>query len=699
MVPFKQTLLAGVAVSAMAIGGALASDVAADTGRANEEIVVTGVRASSALKTDTPILQTPQPITVIKATDFLSQGAVSISDTLNYVAGIQANPYGPDSRVDGGKVRGINPLQFRDGMRDIFSYYASIRSDVYNFSQVEVVRGPASVLFGSGSIGGIINMVSKVPQAETAGEISVRYGSFDNKEIRGDVTGTIAPGLAGRLVALVRDSDTQTEYVRDDRVMVAPSLRWQPGDDTTVTFIGLYQDDKTGSTSQFLPLVGTILPNPNGKLRNSLFVGKPGYDRYDGRLLQGAGIIEHQFNDAISVNLKARYIDSNLDYFTHYADSYSNPTNPYLDAAQRIIGMYADSSYASLDIFSSDNNLKFNFNTGEAFKHVVLAGVDYSWNRVRKTGGFDYFTVDLYNINYAAIPDYGGGLPTTFGLSIENTSQKQLGFYVQDQIRMWDRASLVLGLRRDRVKTQAAGAAAEIAKATSKRAGLIVEVVDGVSPFVSYTESFDPISGLASNGNPYKPKRGRQVEAGVKLHPSDHTLVTATGYHIKETMRPVDDPSTPNPFDQRQAGSMTSKGFEIEAKYNLPGNFDILANYSFVEAEVAGEKHQVENTPKHNASVWATKTFELGDELSARVGGGVRYSSANYSYGGFFPNGIRTPGYALVDGLIEVTRKNWVLALNATNLMGKEFYSACLSRGDCFNGAERKVYATLTYKF
>ena len=129
-------------------------------------IIVTGARdqGTTATKTDTPIIETPQPITVIDDELYLAQGALSIGDTLNYVSGVTANPYGPDSRVDGALVRGINALQFRDGMRDIFSYYASIRSDPYNFDQVELVRGPASVLFGQGALGGIINLVSKRPE-------------------------------------------------------------------------------------------------------------------------------------------------------------------------------------------------------------------------------------------------------------------------------------------------------------------------------------------------------------------------------------------------------------------------------------------------------------------------------------------------------------------------------------------------------
>src|SRR5690606_36628390 len=291
--------------SAMAPVSALAEEDVADVDR----IVVTGdlLVSGAATKTDTPAIEVPQPVTVIPAEVFEAQGAVSISDTLNYVAGVQANPYGPDSRVDGGFVRGVSALQFRDGMRDIFSYYASIRADPYNFDSVQVLRGPSSMLFGSGSLGGIVNLNSKLPEFMPEGEVSVRYGSFDRIEALADVTGPLGADFAGRLVARVRDSGTQTDHVPDDRVMVSPSLTWTPTMDTSVSLLGLYQEDDGGSTSQFLPLVGTILPNPYGRLPTEHFIGKPGWDRYDGRLLQGTVLVDHRFSDVVTFSSKARY--------------------------------------------------------------------------------------------------------------------------------------------------------------------------------------------------------------------------------------------------------------------------------------------------------------------------------------------------------------------------------------------------------
>ena len=678
-----------------------------------DSIIVTAARQSSGAgtKTDTPLIETPQPITIVKDDVFLSQGALSISDTLNYVAGVQANPYGPDSRVDGGFIRGINPLQFRDGMRDLYSYYASIRSDPYNFSQIEVVRGPASVLFGNGSIGGLVNMVSKVPQFEAGGEMALRYGSFDRKEALADITGPITDDIAGRIVARVRNSGTQVDHVPDDRVMIAPSLRFQPDAATDITLIGLYQEDDGGSTSQFLPVVGTLYPNPNGRLPNDTFIGKPGWDRYDGRLLQGTGIIDRQFGEHVKLSLKARYIDSDLTYFTHYPNSYSNPANPYVlldpqtgmpvpgeddrplpDPAQRTIGLYSEGSYARMNVFSTDNNIRFDFDTGEGIQHVLLAGVDYSWNRVRKTNGSGMEYIDIYDIDYDALSDYGGGIPNPQFASHEDTKQSQIGFYVQDQIRFWDRVSIVLGGRRDHVRTQAAGEPAETVNATTFRAGIIAEVVRGVSPFFSYTESFQPLPGRDGAGNTFRPTTGRQYEVGIKLHPDDATLVTVTGYHIKEDNRLISDPA--NPLEQIQAGTSTSKGFEVEASRMLPGNYEIIANYSYNKAELDEVGRQLDNVPKYNASVWGTKTIQANEETSLRLGMGVRYSGRNRS-GGI----ITTPDYTLVDALAEVNWRSWRFSVNATNLLGEKYYAACLSRGDCFIGAERNVFGTVSYRF
>ncbi len=528
----KLIVVAGMA-SVLASSAAWAQD--AEPVSPENEIVVTGAIAGT--KTETPLIELPQPLTIIPADRYLSQGAINISDTVKYAAGVLANPYGRDTRVDGFNVRGISALQFRDGMRDIFSYYASIPSDPYNFSRVEIVRGPASVLFGQGSIGGLINLVSKTPEFRTGGELNLVYGSYDRKEALGDINLALSDTLAIRAVGRVRDSDTFIDHVPDDRVMFAPSIRWQPTPDTDLILTGLYQKDDTGSTSQFLPIVGTFAPNPDnpaGRLDPYTFVGKAGWDRYAGRSLQGGGSLVHRFSDTLRISLKARYIDSDLEYFTHYADSYTNPTNPFAvyGTDGRTIGLYAEASDARMNVFSTDNNVQLKFNTGANIEHTLLAGLDYSWNKVGKRFAATALeTVDLYDIDYDSLQTYDPSGPFAYD------SQKQLGVYVQDQIRFFDRVSVIVGARRDHV-TNSSG---QEDNATTFRAGIIGEVGAGFSPFFSYTESFLPIAGrLTGPGgvptDPFKPQLGTQYEAGVKWQPDLRTLVTVTGFKIKNAI-------------------------------------------------------------------------------------------------------------------------------------------------------------------
>ena len=682
--------LSSVAMVAVATPVGSYAQTPDDSSVDGDTIMVTATQYAGT-KTDTPIIETPQPITVIDADRYLSQGAISISDTVKYAAGVLANPYGRDTRVDGFTIRGLDALQFRDGMRDIFSYYASITSDPYNFSRVEILRGPASVLFGQGSIGGLVNLVTKTPNFTTGGEINLVYGSYDRKEALGDVNFAIADNLAVRFVGRARDSNTFIDHVPDDRVMVAPSIRWQPTPDTDIILTGLYQEDDTGSTSQFLPIVGTFLPNrvAGAQLDRDTFVGKAGWDRYAGRSLQGAAFVTHDFSDQVKLSLKARYIDSDLEYNTHYADSYSNPQDPFsvYGTDGRTIGLTADASDARMNVFSTDNNLLFTFNTGANLEHKLLVGIDYSWNKVAKRYAGGTEIVDLYDIDYAALKTYD---PTGPFLA---DSQKQLGIYVQDQMRFFDRVSVVLGARRDRVT----GSSGQKDNATTFRAGIIGEIGAGFSPFFSYTESFLPVAGRIDNGDgtfgdPYRPQTGSQYEAGIKWQPAPGTLVTATAFKIKERNRVLYLAAG----GTAQSGELNTKGFEVEASHTLPGDFELLANYGYTKLK-SETNSNLDCMPRHTASFWTTKTFGLPDEAQLRLGGGVVHSGKSVSTSAIWS--IVTPSRTTVDALAEINWNSWRFAVNATNLLNNHYYASCLARGDCFIGAPRNVMGTVGFRF
>src|SRR3546814_185123 len=384
---------------------------------------------------------------------------------------------------------------------------------------------------------------------------------------------------------------------------------------------------------------------------------------------------------------------------SHYADSYTYPTDPFsvYGTDGRTIGLYAEASDARMNVFSTDNNLQFNFNTGANVEHVLLVGVDYSWNKVGKR----YVTtvrevVDLYDIDYDALATYDPSGP------FASDSQKQLGIYIQDQIRFYDRVSLVLGARRDRV-TSSTG---KEDNATTFRAGIIGEIGAGFSPFFSYTESFLPIAGADSNGDAFKPHTGTQFEAGVKWQPERNTLVTVTAFHIKERNRVLYLANNV----VAQSGELTTKGVEFEASYTLPGNFELLANYGYnqLRSEV---NSSLDYMPRHIASIWSTKTFGLADEAQLRLGAGIVYSGKSKSTGPLDPYGINpaipasalytvvTPSRTTVDALAEINWNSWRFALNATNLLNNRFFASCLARGDCFVGAPRNIMATVGIRF
>ena len=701
----KLSLAARLALLATTALLPIAAHATDDAVASDDDLIVVSA-TNAGVKTETPLVQIPQPLTIITAETYRAQGAISISDTLKYAAGVLANPYGRDTRVDGGSIRGLNALQFRDGMRDIFSFYASITSDPYNFERVEIVRGPASVLFGQGSIGGLINLVSKTPTFTTGGEASIVIGSYDRKEALADINVALSDTLAIRAVGRVRDSGTYVDHVPDDRILFAPSLRWQPTPDTDIVLTGLYQEDDSGSTSQFLPIVGTFRPNlanPAGSLGPYTFVGKPGFDRYDGRSLQGMASVTHRFSDNIRLSVKARYIDSDLNYNTHYADSYRNPTDPFAvyGTNGRTIGLYAEANDARTNVFSTDNNLQIDFNTGENIGHKLLVGIDYSWNRVGKRAAFGVEIIDLYNIDRDALLTYDPTGP------FARDSQKQIGIYVQDQIRFYDRVSVVLGARRDRVT----GSSGQKDNATTFRAGIIGELVAGISPFFSYTESFLPLAGSntvagGGAGAPFKPQTGTQYEVGAKWELGRNTLITATGFRIKEANRVLYLPNNAT----IQSGVLKSKGFEIEARHDLPGNFQLLVNYGY--SKLRSETNtSLDYMPRNTASIWSAKTFGDKDAAQLRLGAGVVYNGKSKSTGPIDPYGLNptvpagtlysivTRARTTVDALAEVTWQDWRLSVNATNLLNKKAFASCLARGDCFMAAPRNVMVTLGYSF
>ena len=647
-------------------------------------------RSATATKTDTPLRETPQAVTVITRDQIVDQGATNLQDALGYAAGVRSDAYGLDSRTDSARIRGGSPDEYLDGLRKLFNYYTSNgRTDPYTLERIEVLRGPSAMLYGQGSTGGVVNMVSKRPQAEAQGEVGLQVGSFNRRQLQADVTGPLtADGQwLYRLVALGRDSDTQVDHVPDDRRLIAPSLTWRPNAATSLTLQGLVQRDRTGSTSQFFPWEGVILPNPNGQLPTNRFIGEPGWDRYDTDRESFGWLFEHRFSEVWTLRQNTRWTRNEVDYRSLYGDSFSLPGGWAGDPVnKRLFGRYAFVDRNKVRMLAADQHFEGRLDLGGA-KHQLLAGLDAVRFRQSGQSGFDSpvyagGTVPLID---AYAPVYGGFTPPP--LFDKGTSgQRHIGLYLQDQVKFASNWIVVAGLRHDRATSEPGGGAPdERTSATTKRFGLMHAFDSGWSPYLSYSESFTPQANIGTQS--FDPLRGKQWEAGVKYESpaSDGLSFNALVYDLEEENQIVE--VTPNVY--RQLGRTWARGAEVEARGRLTPALELIGNYQYTELD-----RQLENTPRHQASVWGKWRFALAGLPGFSAGAGWRYLSA-YADGA----APEVPDVNLLDLMFAWESTHWRAALNVNNATDKVYVANCLSRGDCWWGSRRNAVATLTYRW
>jgi iron complex outermembrane receptor protein len=640
-------------------------------------------RGMSASKTDTSLAETPQAVTVVTRDQMVDQGANTLQEALSYAAGVRSDTYGLDSRTDSATIRGSEGVTYIDGLRQTNDYYTSgARPDAYTLERIEVLRGPSAMLYGQGSTAGVINLVSKRPQAEFQAEAGIQLGNNGRRQFQADLTGPLTTDgdWLYRLVMVSRVADTQVDFVRDDRTLLAPSLTWRPNAATSLTIQGLYQSDKTGSTSQFLPWAGMLTPNPNGPIPTSRFIGEPG-DRYDTERNTLGYLFEHKFNDSWTVRQNYRFATNKVDYYTHYADPFTLTGDWALDpVGQRIIGRYGDYTETDVRIATLDQHLQGKLQTG-AVEHTLLAGLDLTRYRNHKRSGSDFDSIDAY------APVYGLAAPIQFGGTVKSR-QRQSGLYLQDQMKIAQKWIVVAGLRRDRAINSLVGADDEKSQATTKRLGLMYLMDNDWAPYVSYSESFTPMAGTDFYGVRFRPLRGEQIEGGVKYSPANSdTQFTAAVFGLREKNQLTDDPS--NPLNSVQAGETKNSGLELEWKGSIGRNFDAIASYSYTRVDT-----QLTQAPRNQLSAWGKWRFEAGGVKGLAVGAGVRSVSAFHD--GAAPG---VPAVTLVDAMLSWDQPHWRYALNVTNLTDKTYNTICLSRGDCWYGARRTVVVSATYRF
>ncbi|WP_130907958.1 MULTISPECIES: TonB-dependent siderophore receptor [unclassified Pseudomonas] len=666
-------------------------------------------RTAAGTKTDTALVEVPRSISVATREQMDDRNVQSLDDAVRYMPGITASSYGSDTRADWLRVRGFEPTQFLDGLPLPKGVYANPKQETWNLDRLALLRGPASSIYGQTPPGGLLDMVSRRPSAESSSEVQLQYGSDNHRQINFASTGKIDDegqflyGLSG----VVRDSGTQIDHVDNKRYNIAPSLTWNIDEDTRFTLLTQFTRDDTGITSQFLPIQGTKINMPFGDVSHHKNLGDPDWEYYDRTYYALGYAFEHRLNDVWQFRQNLRYTKSDLSFQGITVGAY-----PFTQVDNEgNVGRSTTSVDEDISQFAVDNNFQADFATGDV-SHTVLIGFDHQRSNTNYTSIFG--SAPPTNVNN---PVRGVEIvrpPRSSAFYDYDQKTYQTGLYVQDQMAL-DQWRLTLGGREDWVHTGTKffnkGDATNTERDTNFSGNAAISYVfdNGFVPYLSYAESFQPTSNAtASPTDSFKPTEGEQWELGIKYQPpGSDTLLSAAIYDLTQKNVSVTTTNSDNVSITSQTGEVKVKGLELEAVSDVTENLKVIAAYTLAKSEVQKgdfKGNRLQLMPNQQASLWADYTWHNGVLDGFGVGGGVRYTGNTYGDQANTELG-KADAYTVFDaavhydlGRLDNSLKGASLALNATNLFDKDYISTCDSFY-CYYGDQRSVVATATYKW
>ncbi|HHP0449948.1 TPA: TonB-dependent siderophore receptor [Vibrio harveyi] len=707
-IKFHRSTLA-VVVSALIAGHAVADE---DVTQLETMTVLGDTYRNTATKTSLEPEETPQAITIITKDEMDLRGVSTVSEALRYSSGVNTELRGGAvTRLDLFNIRGfINYTNFYDGLPLLFNgWNLQPQIDAAAVEQVEVFKGPTSVLYGNIPPGGMVNIIAKTPQSEPANTISVSTGTNSLKEVNFDTTGQIGDSNVNyRIVGMAKQRDGQAETSEDERYLIAPSFDWQATDNTLVNINVYYQNDPSAGIYTTVPAAGSVLDNPLGSLSPDTYLGDKNWNTYEREVLMIGYKILHDFNNNWQFLQNARYMT---------ADSYQENTyNSPLAADNRTIGRNAYLTDEDSTSFVIDNQLSGYVAHGN-FEHNLLLGLDYQYLdsdvKYKDTLGYS-LTQDIFNPNHNQIDRDALKFAYQQALDIKT---KQLGVYFQDQLR-YNNLVMIAGLRWDKYESDTNTVSDYLGTVTpskekldennvSFRVGALYELDFGLSPYLTYSESFEPIAGADASGKAFDPSTGHQWELGFKYAPLGGDVSGNLAlFHITKKNAILTDPN--NPYaPQYQAGEVVSQGAELEAKWQATPQADLTLNYTYINMEIKEDSyyHQEGKTPvwvpEQTASLWANYYYE-GTLTGLRTSAGVRYVGKTEMDA---QNSDQVPDYTLVDlaasydlSAASQSLDGASVTLSASNIFDEEYYS-CYDKNNCWFGAERSIEAKLEYKF
>jgi iron complex outermembrane receptor protein len=655
------------------------------------------VENESALKTDTPLVKTSRSVSVITRTEMEDRAVTDMIQAVRYSAGVNTGQFGFDPRFDQISIRGYSTVttgDFRDGLRQPYMNYATYRTETYGLDRVEVLKGPASVLYGASSAAGIVNRVSKFADGLDHGEVETQYGSHDRKQVALDygAVSTQNDAFSWRIIGVARDGDT-SYGIADDRLLLQPSVRWAPDDGTSLTVYAIAQKDETDVNVQTFKHNGDILRYSD-----------PEYDRQKVEQFQTGYKFEHEFDNGLKFKQHVRY--SYLDLWGRYLDQSE------VDPATNIMSRYPVALTDHQNVFQADNRLEGTFDTGPV-EHKLIGGLDYTW--ITSDFGLGMGDVDpRYNLDLNN-PTVGFSGPTPDITTRTGLDQVQTGLYLQDQFS-YENWNAVVGVRHDWLSQTATDDVAGVETgardqgAWSYQGGLLYHFDSGFAPYVNYATSFVPQSQVAENGSMLDPMTGKQLEVGIKFQPDDADYsVSAAYYHlVQSNAAKYAGMNDTVGYFYRAIGEVTSDGFEVEARKHFANGFSLIAAYAYNDAVITQSDNvsqignQPSTTPFHTASLWADYEVPEDTAFAGLKGGvGIRYNSGSFKDD---DNVSRNKSAHYLDAALSFDfgkqkpdLKGLIASVGVNNIFDKR--TEVCTDGYCYFSEGRTIVGSLKYKF
>ena len=661
---FRWQAGAVLALFALCVGGSAFAESSGDESTV-EEIVVVGYGARTAVtgtKIETSLLEIPQSIATVSETLIDERQPTSLSEALFNISGVVDS--GSRRAFDNLIIRGF-PASFsiyQDGLRVERGNY-NVPQEPYGLERIEVLKGPGSVLYGQGSLGGIINQVSRSAAHRSRPEVEFGFGSFGTAQVRADVSGALRDDVSVRLVGLYRDLQESVDFNGRERTYISPSVSWS-NDSTRFTVLGNYTGDRNKGAYVGLPAEGTVLPNPNGPLDRSLYIGEPGDDEVTVDRYQIGYQFVHDFGGGWVSRQYLRFTDS--DVFA--SATFSGGFRPDFRNLNRASGAFASTDQST----ALDTHLQYSI-AGRNVENTTLVGADLLFQSVESTFDFSFFpALDLY------APVYGGPKGPAFPVLRVSDDVTLYGLYVQNQLKLGDRWTFLAGVRFDASEIDNTNRLSSASRTQDDedvtfRLGGAYQVSDGIALYVSYAEAFNPNFGINAFGEPFKAETGTQYEAGIKTDLADGRVrTTASLYQLTRDNVLVPFPEFPG--TRVQTGQQRSQGLELDAAFDITANWRLTAAYAYTDVKVRKDTNEALlgdtpiSVPEHQANLWTSYDIAL-DGGALTFGTGARYVGQRE---GTLPNTYTLSSYVVFDAEVAYRKENWHIQANIYNLFDED---------------------------